>query len=151
MGATDFEALFPNLKPGEYEITSDKSDGQNCIGYALFANLYFDPGIGGRFIEGYFWPDGIRADDTVDAWAQLFELHGYRDCEGRHLEPDTEKIAIYAGDDGEASHVARQLPSGEWASKVNKLEDIRHRTLDVLLGPDYRSVVKIMKRPRRLT
>jgi hypothetical protein len=146
--AAHIEALFPRLKSNDYDVTSPKWDGQNCIGHALYADLYFDPGIGG-FIEGVVWPDGIRRDDTVEAWTELFGLHAYQECESADLEPGAEKIAIYAGPDGEAWHVARQLESGEWTSKLNKLEDIRHRSLDVLIGDDYRAVVKIMRRPRR--
>lgn len=150
MRAAYLEELFPRLKPGAYEITSPRSDAQNCIGYALRANLYFDPVVGGFFIEGYYWPPGIRADDSVEAWIQLFEMNQFRECTDGSLEADVEKIAIYVGEDGDASHCARQLPSGQWTSKLNKLEDIRHDNLaDLLSPPAYAAVVKFMSRPRR--
>ncbi len=150
MGASDLEVLFPRLKSGGYRITSPQSDKPNCIGWALQSPFYFDPvGAGGTFLGGYYWPEGIRQDDSLDAWSRLFELFGFRECESHELEPETEKIAIYAGPDGEAWHVARQLPSGEWTSKLNKLEDIQHQTLDALFGADYVAIAKIMKRPRR--
>jgi hypothetical protein len=69
----------------------------------------------------------MRRDDSVEAWIELFELHGYRRCDSADLEEGMEKIAIYADSNGEALHVARQLSSGEWTSKIGKLEDIRHR------------------------
>ncbi len=150
MGAAELEAFFPHLKNRGYEITSNQGDRPNCIGWVLRSSLYFDPvGVGGTFLGGYYWPEGVRRDDTIEAWSELFALHQYQKCDHGDLEPDTEKIAIYAGPDGEAYHVARQLPSGEWTSKLNKLEDIQHRTLDALLGSEYVAVAKFMKRPRK--
>ena len=45
--------------------------------------------------------------------------------DGDH-EIGLEKIALYATDDDEYTHVARQLPSGKWTSKLGGLEDIEH-------------------------
>lgn len=61
------------------------------------------------------------------------------------LEPDYEKIAIYAGTEG-PEHVARQKASGLWTSKMGKGRDIDHATLGALEGESYGRVVKIMKR-----
>ena len=150
MRDADLEELLPGLKHCVYEVTSPRSDAQNCIGHALQANLYFDPGVGGTFIEGHYWPPGIRADDSVAAWVQLFELNQFRECANSDLEEGIEKIAIYAGTDGETSHCARQLSSGRWTSKLNKLQDIQHDSLtDLLSPPEYAAVVKFMSRPRR--
>ena len=112
---------------------------------ALGSDLYFDPELSG-FIGGYYWPDGILRDDTVTAWIQLFELHGYQECDTGELEPRAEKIAIYVDAGGEAQHVAKQLPSGAWSSKLGKLEDIEHQTLAAIVSGDYGSVLKFMKR-----
>ena len=142
------EELLPRLKQSAYEITSPRSDAQNCIGHALQANLYFDPGVVGTFIEGRYWPPDIRADDSVEAWVQLFEMHQFRECANGDLQTGMEKIAIYVGEDGNTSHCARQLPSGQWTSKLNKLEDIRRDSLaDLLSPPEYAAVVKFMSRP----
>lgn len=151
MSADELEYLFPRLKVGGYQITSPQADRPNCIGWALYStNLYFDPlGAGGQ-VGGYYWPDGVRADYSVEAWRDVFALHRYEVCEDAEIEPGMEKIVIYAGSDGEASHVARQLPSGEWTSKIGQLEDIRHATLDALMRePEYVVIAVIMRRPRR--
>jgi len=42
-------------------------------------------------------------------------------------------------------HVARQLPSGRWSSKLGALQDIEHDLHD-LEGTEYGSVVLVMKR-----
>lgn len=146
MGASELESLFPRLRTSGYQITSKQADQPNCIGWVLYSNLYFDPS--GSIVGGYYWPPGIRRDDSLEAWSELFALHRYTECDDATLEPDSEKIAIYGGPDGEPWHVTRQLISGEWTSKLNKLEDIQHPTLEALIGPDYVEVVRIMRRPR---
>jgi len=50
--------------------------------------------------------------------------------------------------DGEPTHVARQLPSGRWTSKMGFLEDIEH-TVDALRGFYYGAVTQILKRAVR--
>lgn len=147
VSADQLEAIFPALRQGGYAITSEQADFPNCIGWALHSNLYFEPELS-RFIGGYYWPEGVRRDDSVAAWIQLFELHGYRTCRTAEPEPGEEKVAIYADEHGVSQHVARQLASGEWTSKLGKLEDIQHRTLDVLAGKDYGQVTVVMKRQR---
>src|SRR3989304_1946690 len=105
------EHCFPHLRSEGYQVTSPEAPRPNCIGWALRSNLYFDPDFVG-VVGGYYWPEGITANDTVGAWIELFELHGYRRCEGASLESDAEKVAIYGDTAGNATHVARQLPSG---------------------------------------
>ena len=56
------------------------------------------------------------------------------------------KIAIYAHDDGQPTHAARQLPDGRWTSKMGHLEDIEHRVVDDVNGPQYGSPVRFMRR-----
>ncbi|MBI2205808.1 MAG: hypothetical protein HYU41_18340 [Candidatus Rokubacteria bacterium] len=102
-----------------------------------------------RGIGGYYWPDGIRADDSVQAWRELFALcFGYEECADGSVEANMDKIAIYADREGDAAHVARQLPSGQWTSKLGKLEDITHDTLEALICDDYATVVILMRRQR---
>ena len=148
--AAYLEWLLPRLRNGGYEITSDQADQPNCIGYALGSNLYFDPVAIGGWLAGYYWPPDIGDDYSVETSLRLFGLFRFQECDGGDLEPGMEKIAIYIGEDQETSHVALQLPSGEWTSKLNKLEDIRHRTLDELISPpEYMAVAKFMSRPRQ--
>ena len=98
--------------------------------------------------QGYYWPPNISNEDTVESWAQTFQLHGYQKCDIPDLEPETEKVAIYADAIG-PQHVARQLLTGAWTSKLGRAHDIEHMTLDALAGGEYGEVVLIMKRPRR--
>lgn len=43
--------------------------------------------------------------------------------------------------------MARQLPNGNWTSKLGTLEDIEHRALSAVEGNDYGNVVRILRRP----
>lgn len=69
-------------------------------------------------------------------------------CDTSDLEPNYEKLAIYADSTNTPSHMVRQLSSGHWTSKLGELEDIQHLTLDQLSGSDYGRVVQILKRKR---
>ena len=71
---------------------------------------------------------------------------GYHACPGGALEPGFDKVAIYALNDGNPKHVARQLSSGLWTSKLGTMEDIEH-DLDGLVGERYGSVVAFLRRP----
>ncbi len=78
-----------------------------------------------------------------------FEQLDYALCDSDSLEPGFEKAALYSDTDGLRTHAARQLADGGWVSKLGNLEDIVHRTLDALAGPEpaYGKVSCIMKRP----
>jgi hypothetical protein len=104
-------------------------------------------------VRGYYWPPGVAKDDTVQSWIRVFEIHGYKPCRGDDAQPGIEKIAIYGKSNGDATHVARQLASGAWTSKLGKLEDIEHHSLGALEGvydssdlTDYGIVIQIMCR-----
>jgi hypothetical protein len=106
-------------------------------------------------VRGYYWPPGVPKDDSVQSWIRVFEIHGYEPCPGDEPEQGIEKIAIYGKSNGDATHVARQLPTGEWTSKLGKLEDIEHDNLGALEGvydssdmADYGVVIQIMSRSR---
>ena len=75
---------------------------------------------------------------------RVFEAMGYEACDDRQLEASVEKIAIYAKD-GVPTHMARQLPSGDWTSKCGAGEDITH-TLVGLEGDLYGAVSVVMRR-----
>jgi hypothetical protein len=144
--SAELEELWPGLATSEYSITSPQEPRPNCIGWALGDTTHFwEPGPP---TVGYYWPPNAPQDDSLSSWIRVFELHGYRTCESAESEQGKEKIAIYLGLDGLPSHVARQKASGLWTSKLGKLEDIQHDTLEALVGNEYGSVAQIMERPR---
>ncbi len=93
----------------------------------------------------YYWPVEPR-EETVAGFIKAFGQLGYAVCDTSDLEPGYERLAIYADDTNVPTHMARQLPSGHWTSKLGELEDIQHLTLDQLAGSDYGRVVQFLKR-----
>lgn len=92
----------------------------------------------------YYWVQGVT-DVTISAFIEAYQTLGYELCSRYELEAGFEKIAIYATNDGEPTHAARQLPSGKWTSKLGRWEDIDHE-LEGLTGEIYGSVQQALKR-----
>lgn len=84
-------------------------------------------------------------EEIFDTFVQAFALIGFMPCEGSELEQGFEKIAIYVNNMGQPTHAARQLPSGNWTSKLGRWIDIEH-TLSGLTESEYGSVARILRR-----
>lgn len=131
----------PRLREGTFQKTSPATPAYNCIAWAAEDELRW---WSATDFELYYWPDGVPPDNTVDAWAAALATVGYEPCEGHAPEPGVARIAIY-GRDGEAYHVARQLATGRWTSKLGQSIDIEH-DLEGLAGGGYGEVMLIMCR-----
>lgn len=77
---------------------------------------------------------------------RAFGTLGYEPCDSADLEHGFEKIALYRGELDLFSHVAKQLPDGEWTSKLGSGNDIVHRSVNAFEGSHYGSPVRFMKR-----
>ncbi len=95
---------------------------------------------------GYYWPPGIPEDYSVDTLAALYANRGYVPCDWAAPEAGYEKLAIY-GEHDEWEHATRQVDGSVWTSKLGADDDISHDGHDLLEGPKYARVVKIMRRP----
>lgn len=138
------ELSFPNLAPTGYHITSVETPDYNCIAWAAHdANNWWWP----CHFNGYFWPDGVKKAVTVQNFIAAFKLFGFDPCNNAEWESGFEKVAIYVDQNGEPTHMARQLASGTWTSKLGEMEDIEHNHLTGLEGNIYGSVAQILKRP----
>lgn len=143
--STEKEQVFPNLSAAGYRVTSQETESYNCAAWA--ANDDSKPWWPTR-ISGYYWPDGLPKEATIDNFIAAYKTLGFDVCDGESLEEGYEKIAIYATADGEPTHVARQCENGKWTSKLGDWEDIEHNVLAAFDNSDYGSAVKTMKRPR---
>lgn len=122
----DLRAWFPKLDSQNHRITSDETPRYNCVAWAANdSSRWWDP------VPGYYWPEGLPRDESVEAYVGLFRRLGFELCDNPEHEPGFEKIAVY-GKAGKFSHVARLLESGNWTSKLGTLEDIEHDDLDSL-------------------
>jgi hypothetical protein len=139
------ENTFPNLQYVRYEVQSPPSGDYNCIGWAACENDRFwwpHPSP----TDGY-WPPGVPRIETLESFILAFQTLEYQ--ASRHDQPESgfDKVAIYIGADGKPLHMARQLESGAWTSKLGQNVDIEHESLQGLEGQKYGHVVQILKRP----
>ncbi len=114
-------AYFPNLNKTPYTVTSGQDWQYNCIAWAAGDNAKrWWP-----LTEDYYWPNEAPDGNTIQTFTDTFSEMGYDICEHGKLESGYEKVALYA-QNGTPTHMARQLPTGEWTSKCGDLEDISH-------------------------
>jgi hypothetical protein len=138
------ESLFPGLHGSGYVITSPADDRYNCVAWSAH-----DQGRWWWPDEDSYWPEGVPREETIAAFVAALGELGFRSCDDPLLEPGYEKVAIYTMPDGIPTHVARQLPSGSWSSKLGQLQDIQHQ-LEDLAGAAYGDCAHFLKRERPL-
>ena len=128
---------FPHLTADNHRVTSPPSTDYNCVAWcAGDTEHWWQPGV--------HWPVAMESYG-LDALELAFRSLGYEPCAGGDLEPDFEKVALYAV--GQFyTHAARQLPSGKWTSKLGRLEDIEHDMPGVVAGGVYGEVAMFMRR-----
>ena len=139
MPKAELERLFPNLQGSRYSIESERTDTYNCVAWAAgITDKWWWPEDTG------FWPVEPKVP-TVESFVAAFKTLSYEPCDSPKLEAGYEKVAIYVGSAGFPTHVARQLNTGAWTSKLGDLEDITH-ALAGLEGPVYGRVEQILRR-----
>ena len=144
------ESHLPKLEYGSYRVTSGETNQYNCIAWAVGdTGDWWSPLVD----AGHYWPIESPQRATLEVVRAAFEHEGFEACEDGRLVHGVEKIALFA-DEKTWTHVARQLESGGWTSKLGSDCDIEHE-LEALEGfddsPDayrYGRVVGFMSRPR---
>lgn len=132
--------LFPRLATVKHDQTSPVDTTYDCVAWAAEkTDKWWWPDRRG------YWPPGVTREETLEAFIAAFMSLGYAPCDNSFLEAETQKIAIYVNGD-KPTHAARQLPDGTWTSKVGRLEDIRHESLEAIEGEFYGSVAQVMSR-----
>ena len=128
MPLKELRGIFPNLSDNPDKLTSPIDIDYNCVSWALdISDCWIEPY--GLIIPSpsppYYWPENIPQDNRTETYVKLFEHYGFEVTDDPSIEDNNEKIVIYSRDN-EFQHVARQLPNGDWTSKIGKQEDIRH-------------------------
>ena len=138
------ESNFPNLASCEYKLTSPDTIDYNCVAWAAEDDqTWWWPDAQNT----EYWPPDVPREETIEAFIQAFQTIGYQVCQDDALEEGFQKIAIYTDSNKIPKHVARQLPSGKWTSKLGSNEDIEHENLQGLGGqPGYGKVTCLMKK-----
>ena len=92
------------------------------------------------------WPDD-NASTEVERFVDAFRLKGYEKCSTPDFEEGYRKIALYiTPGTTKCTHVARQLSSGFWTSKLGEAYDIQHGTPQSIEGGIYGCVYCYMKK-----
>ena len=133
------------------EDEGDDDIGYNSIAHAADDNTnWWECYPSGPInIPGYYWPPTARHGYELDALVSAFETLGYAVCDGPELEPGFEKVAVYANEQGEWRHAAKQLPDGRWSSKLGECEDVAHTDPDDVAGEINGWATRYMKRQAR--
>ena len=117
---------FPRLE--WFAITSPADGRYNCIAWAVN-----DTRKWWQSDADHYWPTESLIGDDIELYVAMFRSLGYEECDSQDLEDGIEKIAIYSGSTG-FSHVTRQLPNGNWTSKLGESVDIEHRSPEDLIS-----------------
>jgi len=134
--------LFPGTLAHPFLITSPPAKNYNCIAWACedsSAWYWPDPD------HNNFWPDNVPREVTLGAFQLLFEHLGYEACLDDSLEKRFQKIAIYSDSNNTPTHAARQLPNGNWTSKLGSWYDVAH-TVQNMDNGQYGKVAIIMRK-----
>ncbi len=132
---------LPKLNQFNSKLTSAQTPRYNCVAWSVCNDLVsLWPDDDNR------WPVGFSRTETLEAFLELFVSIGFLQCADGNLEPGFMKIALFVNLEGVPSHVARQLGSGQWTSKLGILADIEHRELSLIEGDDYGRVAVYMRR-----
>jgi hypothetical protein len=139
------EARFPNLRRDDYRVTSDEDWIYNCIAHAADkSNAFWWPTK--EEVEGVYWPKDVPREKTLEAFIAAYATEHYAPCEGPEYEEGHEKVVIYTDAAGIPTHAAKLLAPGTWTSKLGEWEDIQHKSLEAVSGPDYGEPKAYLKR-----
>ena len=137
-----WQQKWPNLENDEPSIESEATEEYNCVAWALgITDENWDP-----VSAAYDWPRAAPRSLLLTTFITVYRSHNFEVCQDESLESALEKIALYADDSGLFQHVARQLPEGNWTSKLGDLVDISHKTPRGLEGPFYGRVASLLSR-----
>jgi hypothetical protein len=137
------EDSFPNLDEHNFEVTSDFSENYNCIAWAANDTTRWWWPVNS---SDAYWPEGVLFSVTKESFIAAFQKLGYEVCEDREFESGFEKVALYFNENEQPTHMARQLSSGVWTSKLGEAWDIMHHTLEGLEGSVYGHAALFLRR-----
>lgn len=147
MLSQELRQSYPNLAADGGIEKSPKDSKYNCIAWAAKWDKknWWQPDT---FEPGMYWPKGVRDDGTIDCFIELFEHLKYKRTtkEDIGFEVLHEKVAIYVNTFGHFTHVAKQIDSGIWWSKLGEDEDVHHNTPNGLNCFRYGSPEHILKK-----
>ena len=139
------ECLFPNLDSQHFEPVSEETNDYNCIAWAAEdTDNWWWP----LPEEDGYWPPSIPRTVEKHAFIAAFKAMGYGECGTNFdLEFGYEKVALYLDPNDKPTHMARQLSSGIWTSKLGPIWDIEHSSPSGVEGIPYGTAAVALRRP----
>jgi hypothetical protein len=136
---SEIKAGFPGLA-ATFQVTSEETRDYNCIGWAAGdTSRWWWP------LYPSYWPSEAAHEATLEAFVAAFATLGYAPCADGNLEEGVEKVVIYLRQ-GVPTHMARQLASGAWTSKLGDAWDIGHLLPTEVGGRIYGDAVQYLSR-----
>lgn len=136
---SEIKARFPALA-ATFQVKSEETRDYNCIGWAAGdTSRWWWP------LYPSYWPSEAAHEATLEAFVAAFATLGYAPCADGNLEEGVEKVVIYLRQ-GVPSHMARQLASGAWTSKLGDAWDIGHLLPTEVGGRIYGDAVQYLSR-----
>ena len=130
---------------GHFKVTSPQDIRYNCMAWAMKNDSkWWEPSDAG------YWPTDEQ-EFSIKVYHDVFESLGFSKCDSGDPEDDVEKIAVYLHAD-EVTHVARQLESGKWTSKLGSDVDIEHDLEGLegdILGEGYLFLPSLSMSPKK--
>jgi hypothetical protein len=140
---------FPNFPRRGFCKTSEATSEYNNFAWAAGDDTQIWAPLN---LGSFYWPDNVVKGNTLREFTQLYRSIGYRDTrlDDTEYEQNVEKIALYINTQGKVLHVARQLSSEKWTSKILGHEDISHKAYNFLEYDthSFGRVAKIMRREK---
>ena len=134
-------AAFPDLAADGGIVTHPPDRAYNCVAWAVgVTHTAWWPSNADAF-----WPPTVSDELTIDAMIAALETVGYFPCPDGQSESGFEKVAVYAKG-GVPTHMARQLHSGSWSSKLGRDCTVSHQSPEGVAGAVYGSVVAYLCR-----
>ncbi len=148
---------FENINE-EFEKTSEYNGRYNCIAHAAEdCKRWWWPIPEHLINNDRYWPPQAPPEATPEAFITAFSTLKYEVSESAESEDGYEKVALYVATittaerrKGDPTHMARQLPCGNWSSKLGQAWDIRHDKLEGVGGKEYGEVKQVLRRKKLL-
>lgn len=139
----DFFGNYPHLKDRGIEVKSLPTLEYNCIAWSLAVSDKWlwpkTPDAPSKLVSrntsnnGTSWSSPKKQDPTLEVFYDFYARKGFfpsKNGEDGRLEKGKTKIVLYVypSKNGETwvDHASRQLPNGQWASKLGEDVDIIH-------------------------
>jgi len=138
---SEIRAGFPGLA-ATFQVTSEETGRYNCIAWAAGdTSRWWWP------LYPSYWPGDAPREATLEAFDAAFATLGFAPCGDGNTEDGVEKVVLYLRQ-GVPTHMARQMPSGAWSSKLGEAWDIGHLLPAEVSGRVYGDAVQYLARPR---